>query len=344
MLRLLGCALSLALIAFLLFNRRGRGALRRYEILFALTFAVALMAISLNPDILNSFLGFFSFEKGNGNRLIGLLVLSNLAIVVVLLTVIMRAGRTELTIDNYVRQLAVNQFLEEAKLPPSAVVVIIPAFNEAENVGKVLRRLPREVLGQTMAPVVVVDGGTDETATVVRRLGHVPVVYPINRGGGSAIKAGYQVARSINAKYVVTLDADGQHDPDELPLVLGPLVRDEADFVNGSRVLGQYDRDSTVRFLGVHAFSWLISLLTLRKFTDTSNAFRAIRVSLLQQLNLRQQQFHTAEILMEASRAGARVIEVPITIRHRASGESKKPKSMRYALNYLRVIFSTWLR
>jgi hypothetical protein len=87
-----------------------------------------------------------------------------------------------------------------------------------------------------------------------------------------------------------------------------------------------------------------VSALTWTRITDCSNSFRAIRTSELAKLDLRQPQFHTSELLIEALKQGLRVKEVPITIRRRASGESKKPMTVGYGWGFARAIFATWLR
>jgi hypothetical protein len=142
----------------------------------------------------------------------------------------------------------------------------------------------------------------------------------------------------------VTLDADGQHVPEELQRLVRPVVEGRADLVIGSRVLGQYERDSYVRAHGVVLFNWLCSLLMMRRITDCSNGFRAIRASSLQRLDLRQVQFHTSEMLIEAIKKNLRVLEVPVTVRRRLAGVSKKGSNFRYALGFARVMIGTWLR
>jgi hypothetical protein len=96
--------------------------------------------------------------------------------------------------------------------------------------------------------------------------------------------------------------------------------------------------------VGVHLFSRLVTLLTGRRITDPSSGFRAARADLLRTLVLQQDQFWTSEILIEALRHRATVVEVPVNIVARAGGKSKKPKSLRYGWNFSKVIIQTWLR
>jgi glycosyltransferase involved in cell wall biosynthesis len=155
---------------------------------------------------------------------------------------------------------------------------------------------------------------------------------------------GYDIALRLGAQVVVTLDADGQHLPEEISVVIAPIVAGKADYVNGSRLLGSFERESLIRHLGVHVFSRIITTLTGQRITDPSSGYRAARADLLEKVVLKQDQFWTSEILIEALRHHARVIEVPVTFLARAGGESKKPKSLRYGWNFLKVIIQTWLR
>ena len=94
----------------------------------------------------------------------------------------------------------------------------------------------------------------------------------------------------------------------------------------------------------MHVFSRLVTILTGRRITDPSSGFRAARADLLRRLVLEQDQFWTSEILIEALRHRAKVVEVPVTIVARAGGSTKKPKSLRYGWNFSKVIIQTWLR
>jgi hypothetical protein len=333
--------------AALLLAWSGRFRLRRLrngEWLLANLLAVGLIWISADPDALNGFLAFFSFQAGGGGRLIGLLLFSSFTLYLLVFLSLARANALEHTVDGLVRELAKREFRRAVGVPPAPIYILIPAYNEGENIGAVLATVPRTVCGLETKVVVIVDGATDDTASAVAQLDHAAVSYVVNRGGGSALRAGYELAVEAGAEVVVTLDADGQHVPEEISRLVEPIVDGRADLVNGSRVLGSYEKDSQVRAAGVVVFNWLVSALTWRRITDCSNAFRAIRAPSLARLVLRQRQFHTSELLIEALKKGLRVVEVPITIRPRTHGRSKKGPSLRYALGFTRAIIATWLR
>jgi len=220
----------------------------------------------------------------------------------------------------------------------------MPAYDEAENVAGVIGALPAEIDGMGVIPLVVSDGSDDETAAVARDAGALVAELPIRRGGGLALRVGYDIALQLGAAIVVTMDADGQHLPEELATMVAPIVEGDADYVNGSRMLGDFEREGIVRHVGVHVFSRLVTLLTGQRITDPSSGYRAARTDLLRRLVLEQDQFWTSEILIEALRHRARVVEVPVTIAVRSSGTSKKPGNLRYGWNFSKVIIQTWLR
>ncbi len=170
------------------------------------------------------------------------------------------------------------------------------------------------------------------------------VVAPSNRGQGAALRLGYHLAAQGGAEYIATTDADGQYDNSELDVLLKPILDGQADFVTGSRRLGAEDADSRLRWLGVRVFAALASILTRRKLTDTSFGFRAMRAGLASSVTLREPQYQSSELLLGVLASGARVVELPMTMRRRGDGSSKKGPGLVYGANYARVMTTTWWR
>jgi hypothetical protein len=323
-----------------------RRQISRLNLIIAFALCAAVIALAVYPPLFDPVLRTFDFERGTNGVIFALLVA-----VGVLFFLYLRAQTTADTNERGIRLLVEALGIERfdwaraGELPDGPrLVTISPAFNEAENVAGVLKQMPAMLEGHHVIPVVVSDGSTDRTASVAREAGALVAELPIRRGGGLALRVGYEIALRLGADVVVTLDADGQHLPEEIPVVIAPILEGEADYVNGSRLLGSFERESAIRHIGVHLFSWILSLLTGRRITDPSSGYRAARADLLERLVLKQDQFWSTEILIEALRHRARVVEVPVTFLARAGGESKKPKSLRYGWNFLKVIIQTWLR
>jgi glycosyltransferase involved in cell wall biosynthesis len=230
----------------------------------------------------------------------------------------------------------------DLRLPP--VVVVIAAFDEAGCIADVLREIPQRACGHEIATIVVDDGSADDTAGIARAAGVHVARLERNCGHGIALRLGYELARRHGAQWIVTLDGDGQWNPTELPGVLEPAVRGEADLVIGSRVLGATETDDDFRQAGVHVFAALVRLLTGVRVTDTSSGFRALRAEVTERVPQRQVQYQTAELLIGAIAAGYRVTERPIVMRKRMAGRSKKGHNVLYGLRYARVIVATWWR
>jgi hypothetical protein len=114
--------------------------------------------------------------------------------------------------------------------------------------------------------------------------------------------------------------------------------------VQGSRVLGSFEVESSVRSWGVRLFARLLTTLGRTRITDPSTGYRAMTAETLRRLDLRQDQFYVSEVILDAARKGLSVVEVPITLRRRASGTTKKPTTFRYAWGFSKAIVRTWLR
>jgi glycosyltransferase involved in cell wall biosynthesis len=239
---------------------------------------------------------------------------------------------------------AFDRRYHDLKLSP--VVALICAYEEEANIGAVLTAVPREACGLAVTTLVIVDGGSDKTDRVSLDSGAVTFVLDENLGHGYALRVGYALCTELGAEYVVTLDADGQNDPSEIPDLLRPLVDDESDFVVASRVLGRDSTTDRFRKAGVRVFSWIMSAMGHTRLTDTSNGYRALRVSMLDDVAYRlvQPQYQTAELLIVAMKRGWRVSERPTVWLPRASGTTKKGKNWHFGLRYGRVVFGTWWR
>jgi hypothetical protein len=337
-------ALAFFLVSILRYDRR---RISRFSLIVSCALTIAVLALAISPTLFNPIFDTFHFGEGNNRRLIFVLMVAVVVLFLLLLRLQSQADVNERSIRLLVEALGRERFDWDraARLPDGPrLVTISPAYNEVENVAHVIADIPEDVEGYHVIPVFVSDGSEDGTAAAAREAGALVAELPIRRGGGLALRVGYEIALQLGADIVVTLDADGQHLPGELPIMVAPIIRGEADYVNGSRLLGEFERESMIRHIGVHFFSRLVTVLTGRRITDPSSGYRAARADLLRKLVLNQDQFWTSEVLIEALRHRARIAEVPITILARKGGKSKKPKSLKYGWNFSKAIFQTWLR
>jgi hypothetical protein len=337
-------ALGLFLAAVRAYDRH---RISRLSLIVVTALSTALVVLSLRPSVFDPVFGWFDVEPGAERRLIFVLVVGVLALFFLVFGVQSESDTNDRSLRLLVEALGRERFDWDraAALPEGRrIVVVSPAYDEADTVGDVIRSIPRETEGLQVIPVVVSDGSDDGTAARAREAGALVTELPIRRGGGLALRVGYEIALELGAEIIVTMDADGQHLAEELPVLVRPILDGDADYVNGSRILGEFERESLIRHVGVHVFARLVTVLTGRRITDPSSGYRAGRAELFRRFVLEEDQFWTTEVLIEALRHRARVVEVPVTIAARAGGETKKPASLRYGWNFSKVIVQTWLR
>jgi hypothetical protein len=309
-------------------------------------FVLPLLVLALEPSIFTWLLDQLSFRKGGGGRILGATVVAVAILYVFSYVVAGRQERTRRDLTRLVENLALQEFRATADLDEfsGAIALVIPAYNEEMNIAEVIEALPADVAGLALRPIVVDDGSTDDTVARARAAGAAAVRLPMNRGQGAALRTGYRLALATGARLVVTMDADGQHRPSELPRLVEPILSGEADVVNGSRVLGAADRNHAARTLGIKVFAWLLSVLTARRVTDPACGYRAVRTQALRGLEFHQDQFHNSEFILEASKRKLQMREVPVTVALRISGISKKPPHFRYGLGFANALLRAWLR
>jgi hypothetical protein len=226
------------------------------------------------------------------------------------------------------------------------VVALVAAYEEERNIGDVLKEMPTLIGDLGVSTLVIVDGGRDGTDRVAMDSGAFTCVLPVNLGQGIALRLGYHLAIDHGARYVVTLDADGQNDPAEMGAMVEPLVEGTADFVIASRRLGTDQTTDRFRRAGVTLYAWILNTILSQQLTDSSNGYRAFTIELLRDVvpHLIQSQYQTAEVVITAATRHWRIAERPTVWHPRASGSSKKGGNLFFGLQYARVIATTWGR
>jgi glycosyltransferase involved in cell wall biosynthesis len=225
------------------------------------------------------------------------------------------------------------------------LVIALPALNESDNLPGVLRSLPRELPGvRDVRFVVVDDGSTDATASIARDEGASVIQHPRTLGVGKAFQTALNAALRMDADILVTMDADGQFDPGEIPDLVAPVLRGEADFVTGTRFVGASRPPNMpwVKYWGNTFVTLFLRHFTMRGLTDVSCGFRAYSREALYNLNLFGKFTYTQETILDLSFKDLRLVEVPVRVRYFPDRESRVAASVpRYGVNALKIIVRT---
>ncbi|MDY6904773.1 MAG: glycosyltransferase family 2 protein [Thermodesulfobacteriota bacterium] len=344
-LRILG--LFLGIILFLMSFKVFRGEKwNRLNFFFFCVSGIFLFALSIDPSIVNILQGMLALRDAERGRLLALLILA--VSFLWFFVLFMRASflKQKYQFDRFVRAMSIEKFLDniDDTLHGCDTAVLIPAYNEEENLRDLLPRIPRDINGRKIAIVVVDDGSEDKTYDAALSAGAFAIRLPVNRGGGAALRLGYDILEKAGMEICITMDADGQHDPDEIPSLLWPIAEDRYDVIIGSRIIGRREKDSLFRLAGVYFFSFFINRLTGLRITDPSSGFRAFKTEVIKQIYLDEDQYHTSELLINAAKTGFRIGEAPVTIKKRKYGKSKKGKNWRYGLNFAKIVVKNWWR
>jgi uncharacterized protein (TIRG00374 family) len=221
------------------------------------------------------------------------------------------------------------------------VVLVIPAYNEADALPVTLDRVPHA--GPVTRIIVVDDGSTDGTADVARRHGaDVVITHERNRGLGAALRTGLKAARALDPKAVVYVDADGEYDPAEIAGMLTPVLSGDADYVLGSRYMAPLHGQRIARRMGNALFTGLLSFASGRQISDGQTGFRAFSPRALEAAAIVHDYNYAQVLTLDLLRKRMRLREVPVSWRPRCTGTSfVKPDYLwRVPLGMIRELLS----
>ena len=227
------------------------------------------------------------------------------------------------------------------------LIVMIPAYNEEQTIGRVIKEIPRKIDGIDKVKILVVDdGSTDKTVAIAKEAGADKIVrHPINRGVGVAFSTGLDEALKNGADIIVNLDADGQFNPGDIPKLIKPIIDKESDIVIGSRFLDKDMRPDMpfMKRIGNNIFTNLINKMAKTKLTDTQCGFRALSREVAMNIILFGKFTYTQEVLLDAAKKGFKVKEIPIKVYERENGKSKVVKSWyHYGLKAISIILRNY--
>jgi len=207
--------------------------------------------------------------------------------------------------------------------PRSPVVLVLPAHDEAATVADIVQRAPSQVLGHPVEVVVVDDGSGDDTAALARAAGAVVLRHPVNRGLGAAVRTGLAWGAQRGAVAVAFCDADGEYAPEELAVVVAPILSGDADYVVGSRFAGRIELMHPHRRVGnVVLTRWVRWLSRRNDLTDGQSGYRALSGVAASAAEISHDYNYAQVLTLDLMAKGYRYAEVPISYRFRRSGRS----------------------
>lgn len=197
---------------------------------------------------------------------------------------------------------------------PQKITVVLPAYNEEVSIGSMV------LLTSFYADSVLVvdDGSSDRTAEVAQQAGAEVIQHEKNKGKGEALKTGFIASSNLGADIIVTMDSDGQHNPADIPKLIAPIIKGEADMVNGSRYLNGLDRNTPYyRRLGQKVLDEFTKANSGINVTDTQSGFRAFSAPIANVFRFKAKGMAIeSEMLADAGNAGIRIKEVEIGVRY----------------------------
>ncbi|HDH53383.1 MAG TPA: glycosyltransferase, partial [Nitrospirae bacterium] len=184
--------ITFALWAFVQFRKR---FIKRYEFFLLAILGTGLFTVAIYPDSINIIAGMMAMDNRQYGRIIALLILSNMLLWLLVISQRSKDSIKSIQFDLLVRRIAMERFFEKnAVKTVKEITVIIPALNEAENLDHLLPRIPESIMGRPLGVLVIDDGSVDGTPDIVKKHGYSVVSNPINRGGGAALRLGYDIA------------------------------------------------------------------------------------------------------------------------------------------------------
>ncbi len=220
------------------------------------------------------------------------------------------------------------------------LLISIPAYNEEPAIGKVLEAIPKQFDGIREHEVLVVnDGSTDKTEEVAKNYGATVISHPLNIGLGGAIQTAQEYALENNFDVWVTLDADGQHDPKDISLIIDPIITNKAHVVIGKREFS-IKNTPPIRIFGNKFLSLVTFLFSGVKTSDSQSGFRAFSNLAARQIELKLWGWeHNSEVIMEVGKRKLMICEVPIPSLY-TKYSVKKGQSVLNGINILMTLLN----
>jgi glycosyltransferase involved in cell wall biosynthesis len=224
---------------------------------------------------------------------------------------------------------------------PERRIAIVPAYNEEQNIGRVVHEL--RAFDPNLEILVVSDGSLDRTAENAEAAGARVLRLPYNLGIGGAVQTGFKYAWQHGFDLAVRCDGDGQHVPAELPKVIAPVAGGDADIAVGSRFVGGDGyRSSASRRVGIRLLATVVSAIARQRVTDTTSGFQALNRRALELFAADYpHDYPEVEGMVMTIKHRLRLVEVPVEMRERQHGRSSITalRSVYYMAKVLTALF-----
>ena len=234
-----------------------------------------------------------------------------------------------------------------SKAKTKKIAIVIPAHNEELSLPKVLNKLAFYLPEDFEKQVFVVDDGSkDNTSAVAEENGANVVRHPISLGVGGALKTGYFLAKDWGPDIIVQMDADGEHDPAELPKFLDIILNEEVDMVIGSRFINGLPQLSFTRRVGISFFTWIVNKLAGYRLTDITNGYRVFKAEHLDKIIFPSEKHWAIEMTLLAGKHKLKIKEVAINATNRKFGKSQFSNLITfflYPINAIKQIIDVYI-
>lgn len=226
--------------------------------------------------------------------------------------------------------------VKKMKINNKTIHVVIPAYMEEDHIEHIIKEL--NMLNVGLKIWVVDDGSIDETRKRAKNLGVTVIKHNINLGQWAALKTGFTIAMMNGAEIIVSIDADGQHDPKDIQKLINPILTSKTDIVIGSRFLGKEKPEmAKYRYFGIKLFNKLLSIISGLNISDCTSGYRSYNSKAIQKIlpHLKEPQYGALEFLINAQKQKCKIIEKPIKTKYNII--SKKGK-LKYGYNLMKTI------
>jgi glycosyltransferase involved in cell wall biosynthesis len=214
------------------------------------------------------------------------------------------------------------------------ICVIIPTYNEAKAIGELTAKIHAQQLGA----LIIDDGSLDNTGQIARDNGAIVLRNEVNKGKGASLIRGFNYLAESDFEAVITMDGDGQHEPEEIPAFIRSAENSKYDIVVGNRMLKREEMPLT-RVLTNKFMSWIISRIAGQNIPDTQCGYRLIKKEVIKKIRLSTSRYETeSEILIRAAREGFKIGSIPIKSIYR--GEKSQINPFTDTVRFIKLIFN----